>query len=161
MIHMKCRQMIHMKGEALLSLKKKKIKKNIENCLLMQLWLAPEGLTRKAPNGIMDIFILKNEESESCLSCMGNTHWSSFSSPPNMKAIHWRIKVTYNFEKRLTKRLTWDNAYHPIPAHLDIAILKDGLFSKNPSKNDVFSWTEHSHQGLIFLLVKNSCFYEL
>ena len=23
---------------------------------------------------------------------------------PNMKVIHWRIKVTYNFEERLTKR---------------------------------------------------------
>ena len=31
---------------------------------------------------------LNNKESESCLSCMGNTFWSSSSSLPNMKAIH-------------------------------------------------------------------------
>ena len=42
-----------------------------------------------------------------------------------MKAIHWRIKVTYNFEKRLT----WDDA------HLDIAILKDRFFLKKNSRN--------------------------
>ena len=41
---------------------------------------------------------LNNEESESYLSCIGNTYWSSSSYLPNMKAIHWRIKVTYNFE---------------------------------------------------------------
>ena len=47
---------------------------------------------KKTPKGIMDFF-LNNEESESCLSCMGNTYWSFSSSLPNMKAIHWRIKV--------------------------------------------------------------------
>ena len=47
---------------------------------------------------------LNNEERESC---------SSFSTLPNMKAIHWRIKVTYNFEKRLTKMLTWDDTRRP------------------------------------------------
>ena len=66
------------------------------------------NITRKSPDGIMDCFF-KNEESESCLSCMWNTCWSSSSSLPNMKAIHWRIKVTYNFEKRLT----WDDAQPP------------------------------------------------
>ena len=38
------------------------------------------------PKGIMDGFF--NEESENCLSCMGNTYWSASSSLPNMKAIH-------------------------------------------------------------------------
>ena len=61
----------------------------------------------KMPYCIMDRFFLNNEESESCLSCMWNTYWPSSSSLPNMKAIHW-IKVTYGFEKRLTKRLKWD-----------------------------------------------------
>ena len=53
---------------------------------------------------------------ESCLSCMWNTYGPSSSSLPNMKAIHWRIKVTYNFEKRFTKRLAWDDARRP-PGH--------------------------------------------
>ena len=42
--------------------------------------------------------------------------------------------VTYYFEKRLTKRLTWDDARRPMPArpsaHPDIAILKDVFFEK-------------------------------
>ena len=74
--------------------------------------------------------LLNNEESESCLSCMRNTYWSSSSSLPNMKAIHWRINVTYNFEKRLTKRLTWDDTRSQTPAFPDIAILEDGFFEK-------------------------------
>ena len=83
------------------------------------------SITRKTPDGIMDGFLNK-KFSESCLSCMENTYWSSSSSPPNMKAIHWRIKITYNFEKRLTKRFTWDDARPPtLP---DIAILKAGFF---------------------------------
>ena len=46
------------------------------------------------------------KESESCLSCTLHAYWSSSLSLWNMKAIHWRVKVTYNFEKRLTKRQT-------------------------------------------------------
>ena len=92
--------------------------------------------TRKPPNCIIDCFFLNNEESASCLSCMWNIYWSSSSSLPNMKAIHWRIKVTCNFEKRLTKRLTWCNAWC-LPAQPDIAILKDGL--KNPSNKKKFN----------------------
>ena len=38
-----------------------------------------------------------------------------------MKATHWKIKVIYDFEKRLTKRLTWD-----------IAILMEQMFWKKP-----------------------------
>ena len=88
-------------------------------------------LTRKTPNGIMDIFFLNNDKSESCLSCTWNTYWSSSSSLPNMKAIHWRVKVTYNFEKRLTKRLTWDAARPPRHRYF-----KGQIFLKNPSKKD-------------------------
>ena len=44
-----------------------------------------------------------NEESESCFSCTRHACWSPALSLPNMKAIHLRIKVTYNFAKRLTK----------------------------------------------------------
>ena len=76
----------------------------------------------------MDRFFLNNEESDRCLSCMGNTYWSS-SSLPNMNAIHWRIKVT-NF----VKRLTWDNARRPANACPDIAILKDKFFEKPVQK---------------------------
>ena len=60
----------------------------------------------------MDGF-LSNKVSKSCLSCMWNIYWSSASSLANMKAIHWRIKVTYNFEKRLTKSQTSDDARRP------------------------------------------------
>ena len=56
------------------------------------------------PNSVMDMFFLNNEESKSFLACLQNTYWSSSSSLPNKKAIHWWIKVIYNFEKRLTKR---------------------------------------------------------
>ena len=45
---------------------------------------------------------LNNEGSESCLTCKWNIYWPSSSSLPNTKAIHWQIKVTDNFEKRLT-----------------------------------------------------------
>ena len=51
----------------------------------------------------MDVF-LNNEESDSCLSCTWNTYWSSSSFLPNIKAIHWRIKVTYNFEKKVNQK---------------------------------------------------------
>ena len=34
-----------------------------------------------------------------------------------MKAIHWRIKVTYNVEKRFTKSLTWDDARRKTDMH--------------------------------------------
>ena len=62
---------------------------------------------------------------------MGNTCWSSSSSLPNMKAIHWRIKVTYNFEKRLT----WDDARRqPIRRPPDHCYFKWQIFGKNPSK---------------------------
>ena len=64
----------------------------------------------------MDGF-LQEKESESCLSCMWHAYWSSSS---------------YSFEKRLTKRLTWDDAQRPMPARPhsrpDIAILKDRFF---------------------------------
>ena len=61
---------------------------------------------------------LNNEESKSCLSCMWNIYWSSSLSLPNIKAIHWRIKVTYNFENSCR----------------DLAIIKDGF--KNLSKKE-------------------------
>ena len=78
---------------------------------IIKLWSAQEipleilsgETTRK--NDIMDRFFLNNEESESCLSCMWNTLWSSSSSLPNMKAIQWRMKVTYNFEKKVNQKV--------------------------------------------------------
>ena len=75
-------------------------------------------------------FFLNNEVSESCLFCIWNTCWSSSSSLPNMKAIHWMIKVTYNFEKRLT----WDDAWCPTPARPDNAVLTDGFFERKKKR---------------------------
>ena len=91
--------------------------------------------TSYMPLGLMALW-LNNEESESCHSCMWITYWSSSSSLPNMKAICWRLKVTYNFEKTLTKRLTSDDARRQTSnTRPDIAILKDRSFLK-PSKNN-------------------------
>ena len=39
-----------------------------------------------------------------------------------MKAIHWIITVTYNFEKKVNQKVNL--LRRPPPAHLDIAILK-------------------------------------
>ena len=44
-------------------------------------------------------------------------------------------KVTYNFEKKLTKMLTWDITQGLLPdarppAHPDVTILKDGVIEK-------------------------------
>ena len=47
-----------------------------------------------------DVRVVLGLFSQYYLSC--NTCWSSYLSLPNLKAIHWRIKVTYNFEKWLT-----------------------------------------------------------
>ena len=35
-----------------------------------------------------------------CWKLMPHAYWSSSLSLSNTKAIHWRIKVTYNFEKK-------------------------------------------------------------
>ena len=75
-------------------------------------------------------FFFNNKESEICLSCTWNTYWSSSSSLPNMKAIHWRTKVTYRFEKRLT----WDDARSLLPDCPDMGILKDRFFGKPVQK---------------------------
>ena len=48
--------------------------------------------TKKGPTALWMGF-LNNDESKSCLSYMWNIYWSSSSSLPNMKTIHWRIKV--------------------------------------------------------------------
>ena len=66
-------------------------KKN-KTCLIYQALFSLKQ--EKTPDGIMDGF-LNNKESQSSLSCTWNTYWSSSSSLPNMKAIHWRIKVTF------------------------------------------------------------------
>ena len=63
---------------------------------------------------------------------MWNTYWSSSSSLPNMKAIHWRIKVKYNW-KKVNQKVNLER--RPIPAHTDIALLRDPFFKKNFSKN--------------------------
>ena len=63
---------------------------------------------------------------------MWHAYWSSSSSLPNMKTVHWRIKVTYNFEKRVNQKVNLGRC--PMPVCPDIAILKD-RFLKNPSKN--------------------------
>ena len=49
-----------------------------------------------------------------------------------MKAIHWRIKVSYNFEKKVNQNVNLGRCPMAGP---DIAILKDGFF-KNLSKNE-------------------------
>ena len=54
-----------------------------------------------------------------------------------MKAIHLRIKVTYNFKKKINQKVNLGR--HPTPAHLtsacpDIAILKDGFEKKKKKK---------------------------
>ena len=64
---------------------------------------------------------------------MWHAYWSLSSSLPNIKAIHWRIKVTYNFEKRLTEQQTWDDARRS-PARPDIAISRDGLKKQKQKK---------------------------
>ena len=51
-----------------------------------------------------------------------------------MKAIHWRIKVTYNFKKNNQKV---NLGQHPLackPASPDIAILKDRFLKKKKKR---------------------------
>ena len=50
-----------------------------------------------------------------------------------MKAIHWRIKVTYNFEKKVNQKVNLGQ--RQMPARPDIAISKDGLFEKPVEKS--------------------------
>ena len=49
-----------------------------------------------------------------------------------MKAIHWKIKITYNFEKKVNQKVNLGR--RPTPARPDIAILKDDLKKKKNKK---------------------------
>ena len=56
-----------------------------------------------------------------------------------MKATHRRIKVTYNFEKKINQKVNLGrrpthDARHQTPARSDIAILNDGCFEKPVQK---------------------------
>ena len=51
-----------------------------------------------------------------------------------MKAIRRRIKITYNFEKKVNQKVNLGRR-PTADAYLDFAILKDGFFSKDQSKN--------------------------
>ena len=74
-----------------------------------------------------------------------------------MKAIHWRIKVTYNFNKRLTKRLTWDDTRRP-PARPDITILKDRFFGK---KKHIQKWINGKVFDIYYLPKNTEIFFIL
>ena len=59
---------------------------------------------------------------------MWHPYWSSSSSLPNMKAIHWRIKVTYNFEKKVNPKVNLGR--RPTPACPPAACLPGHCFFK-------------------------------
>ena len=78
---------------------------------------------------------------------MWHTYWSSSSSLPNMKAIHWRIKVTYNFEKKVNQKVILGRrptaAHRPAqrpPARTSLFSRTLVFFLKNPSKNTFMNY---------------------
>ena len=82
----------------------------------------------------MDMF-LQEEESESCLSCTWYAYWSVSSSLPNMKAIHWLIKVTHNFEKKVKQKVNL--GWHPMPTRTSLFQRTD-FFEKPVQKINKF-----------------------
>ena len=93
---------------------------------------------------------------------MWNTYWCSSSSLPNMKAIHWRMKVTLTLKKRLTmKRLIWDDNCSPPPDRCPprYCYFKGWIFFSNPSKN-ICCGTHWNCIGKMDPVKKNSTFLQ-